>query len=180
MSRKMWLQRGRMRKFFCEKEILCFDCGGGYMHLCCCCSVTKSCRFLVTSWTVAHQASLSFTISWISLKVMSIELVMLSNHLILSALFSFCFQSFPASGFFPMSCLFTSGGQSIRASAVNQYMWLNGLHWWFSGGESICQWRSCRRLELDPWVGKIPWRKTWRPTPVLLPGESHRRRSLVG
>ena len=26
----------------------------------------------------------------------------------------------------------------------------------------------------DPWVGKIPWRRKWQPTPVLLPGESPR------
>ena len=32
----------------------------------------------------------------------------------------------------------------------------------------------------NPWVGKIPWRKEWLPTPVFLPGESHRQRSLVG
>ena len=32
----------------------------------------------------------------------------------------------------------------------------------------------------DPWVGKIPWRRAWRPTPVSLPGEAHRQRSLVG
>ena len=25
----------------------------------------------------------------------------------------------------------------------------------------------------DPWVGKIPWRRAWQPTPVFLPGESH-------
>ena len=31
-----------------------------------------------------------------------------------------------------------------------------------------------------PWVGKIPWRRAWQPTPVFLPGESHRQRSLVG
>ena len=37
----------------------------------------------VTPWTVAHQASLSFTISWNMLKFMFVELVMLSNHLIL-------------------------------------------------------------------------------------------------
>ena len=40
-------------------------------------------QLFVTPWTAAHQASLSFTISWSLLKVMSIELVMLSNHLIL-------------------------------------------------------------------------------------------------
>ena len=32
----------------------------------------------------------------------------------------------------------------------------------------------------NPWVGKIPWIKEWLPTPVFLPGESHRQRSLVG
>ena len=39
--------------------------------------------------------------------------------------------------------------------------------------------RSCRRQALDPWVGKIPWRRAWQPTPGL-PGESHGQRSLVG
>ena len=37
----------------------------------------------VTAWIVAHQASLSFTISWSVLKLMSIESVMPSNHVIL-------------------------------------------------------------------------------------------------
>ena len=27
-------------------------------------------------------------------------------------------------------------------------------------------------LGFDPWVGKVPWRRTWQPTPVLLPRES--------
>ena len=36
------------------------------------------------------------------------------------------------------------------------------------------------RHEFDPWVGKIPWRRAWKPTLVLLPGESHGQRSLVG
>ena len=30
-----------------------------------------------------------------------------------------------------------------------------------------------------PWVGKIPWRRKWQPTPVFWPGESHAQRSLV-
>ena len=33
---------------------------------------------------------------------------------------------------------------------------------------------------LDPWVGKIPWKRAWQPTPVFLPGEFHGQRSLVG
>ena len=39
---------------------------------------------------------------------------------------------------------------------------------------------SCGRPGFDPWVGKMPWRRTCQPTPVLLPGESHALRSLVG
>ena len=35
-------------------------------------------------------------------------------------------------------------------------------------------------LGFDPWVGKVPWRRTWQPTPVLLPRESHGQRSLAG
>ena len=48
-----------------------------------CCSVTQSLRLFVTPWTAACQASLSFTISQSLLKLMSIELVMPSNHLVL-------------------------------------------------------------------------------------------------
>ena len=70
----------------------------------------------VTPWT-ALQASLSITNSRRLLKLMSIELVMSSNHLILCHPFSSCFQSFPASGSFPMSQFFASGGQSVGASA---------------------------------------------------------------
>ena len=38
---------------------------------------------------------------------------------------------------------------------------------------------QCRRCRFDPWVGKIPLRRAW-PTPVFLPGESHRQRSMEG
>ena len=53
------------------------------MCFCCCCSVTKWCLILCHPTTTAPQASLSFTISQSPLKLMSIELVMPSNHLIL-------------------------------------------------------------------------------------------------
>ena len=39
---------------------------------------------------------------------------------------------------------------------------------------------QCGRPGFSPWVGKIPWRRKWQPTPVLLPGKSHGQRSLVG
>ena len=47
-----------------------------------------------------------------------------------------------------------------------------------SEGESVCL--QCGRPGFNPWVGKIPVRRKWQPTPVLLPGESHGQRSLVG
>ena len=46
---------------------------------------------------------------------------------------------------------------------------------WFSGKESSCQCRRLRRCGFNPWVRKIPWRKKWQPTPVLLPGKSMNR-----
>ena len=39
---------------------------------------------------------------------------------------------------------------------------------------------QCRRPRFNPWVGKIPWRRKWQPTPVFLPGNSHGQRSLAG
>ena len=48
-----------------------------------------------------------------------------------------------------------------------------------SGKEPASQCR-CQRYGFDPWVWKIPWNRKWQPTPVFLPGESHRQRSLVG
>ena len=52
------------------------------MCMYCCCSVAQLCPTFCSTWTAAHQASLSFTISWSFLKLMSIESVMPSNHLI--------------------------------------------------------------------------------------------------
>ena len=84
-----------------------------------------------TPWTIARQTPLSSTVSWSLLKFMSIESVMLSNHLILHCLLLFFyFPSFLASGSFVISRLFTSSGQSIGASARslgNQYLEGNDL-----------------------------------------------------
>ena len=48
-----------------------------------------------------------------------------------------------------------------------------------SGKEYSCQCRRHKRCWFDPWVGKIPWRRAWQPTPVFFPGEFHGQRSLV-
>ena len=87
-------------------------------------------------WTAACQVSLSINnLSKLSLlKLMSIKPVMPSNHLILCHLFSPCLQSFPASGSFPMSQFFTSGGQSIKVSASASVLPMNNQDrfplWW--------------------------------------------------
>ena len=74
-------------------------------------------RLFATPWTEPYQAHLSSIVSQSLFKLLSIESVMLSNHLILCFPFSFYLQSFPASRSFPMSWLFTLGGQNIGASA---------------------------------------------------------------
>ena len=85
----------------------------------------------VSPWTAAHQASLFFSISWSLLKFMSIELMMPSNHLILCSLsFSPTFSLSQHQGF-SVSLPFTSGGQSIGASAS---VLLMNIHGWFPLG----------------------------------------------
>ena len=79
-----------------------------------------------TPWTAA-QPSRSL------LKLMSVESVMPSNHLVLCAPFSSLFQSFPASGSFPMSQFFASGGQSIGVSASASVLPMNIQDWFPSG-----------------------------------------------
>ena len=53
--------------------------------------------------------------------------------------------------------IFFPGGSDSKASACNT-------------GDPV----------FNPWAGKIPWRRKWQPTPVLLPGKSHGQRTLVG
>ena len=47
-------------------------------------------------------------------------------------------------------------------------------------GKKKCQCRRCKRYRFDPWVGKIPWRRKWQPTPIYLPGKFHEQRNLEG
>ena len=84
-------------------------------------------RIFATPWTAAHQASLSITNSWSSLRLMSVEWAIPTNHLIP---FSSHLQSFPASGSFPMSQFFASGGQSIGVSASTSVLPMNIQDWY--------------------------------------------------
>ena len=88
-----------------------------------------SCVWLFsTPWTAACQASLSFAISQSLLRLTSIQSVMLSNHLILCCPLLLWPSIFPSS--FPMSWLFSSGSQSIRASPSASVLPMN-IQGWF-------------------------------------------------
>ena len=86
-------------------------------------------RLFATPWIAAHQASLSITNSWSLPKLISIESVKPSSHLSSVVPFSFCPQSFPASGSFPMSQLFTWGAQSTGVSALASVLPMNTQDW---------------------------------------------------
>ena len=85
-----------------------------------------------TPWTAEWKASLSFTISQRLFELMSTESVMPSNHLILCHPLLLP-SIFPASGSFPMSQLFASGGQSIGASASESVAQMKIQHWFLLG-----------------------------------------------
>ena len=82
-------------------------------------------HLFATPWTAARQASLSLSISRSLPKLMFIALVMPSSHLILS----FCPRSCPASGTFPISCLFASDDQNTEASASASVLPVNIQGW---------------------------------------------------
>ena len=86
-------------------------------------------RLFATPWTPARRASLSITNSQSLLKLMSMSQCC---HQAISASvvpFSSCPQSLPASGSFPMSQLFASGGQSIGVSASASVLPMNTQDW---------------------------------------------------
>jgi len=85
--------------------------------------------FFATPWIAVRQASLSIINSWSSLKLMSIESVMPSSHLILCRPLLLLPQSVPSSESFPMSQLFISGGQSIGLSALASVLSVNTQDW---------------------------------------------------
>ena len=99
----------------------------------CCCSVAQSCPALCDLVDCSTPASLSFTISQSLLRLMFIESVMPSNHLILYHPLSSCLQSLSASGSFLISQIFTSGGQSTGASVSVSVLLMNIQGWFLLG-----------------------------------------------
>ena len=86
-------------------------------------------RLFVAPWTAAPQASLSFTNSQSLFKLMSIESVMPSNHLILCRPLLLLPSIFPRIRVFQMSQLFASGGQSIEVLASTSVFPVNIQDW---------------------------------------------------
>ena len=111
--------------------------------------------------TIARQASQSSTVSWNLLRFVSIESVMPSNHLILGCPLLLCLQSFPASGSFPMSQFFVSGGQSIGASALASVLPVNIQGWFPLGltGLISLQSKELSRVFSNTtiWKHQYPW-----------------------
>ena len=77
----------------------------------------SSVQLFVTPWAAAHETSLSFALCPSSLKFMSTESGYYLTISSSATLLSFCLQSFPTSGSFPVSWLLASGGQRIGSSA---------------------------------------------------------------
>ena len=92
----------------------------------CCCSVAELCPTIVIPWTAALQAPLSFIISQSLFKLMPIELVMLSNHLILCHPFLLLPPIFPSIRVF----------LSLQLISYKVITWLL-IDFWNGGGEIL-------------------------------------------
>ena len=96
-------------------------------------SVAQSCLLLCDPWTAARQASLSITNSHSLLKLMSLESVVPSNHLILCRPLLFPPSIFPSISVFSMRQFFASGGQRIGVSASASVLPMNIQSWFLLG-----------------------------------------------
>ena len=110
-----------------------------------CCSVTQSCPTLCGPWTEAHRLPCPSLSPGVCLNPCPLSQWCHPTTLSLLAVFSSCPQSFPASGFFPLNWLFTSGGQSIRASASASVFSVN-IQGWFPLGLTGLIFLLCKGL----------------------------------
>ena len=151
----------------------------------------------MTPWTAARHASLSITSSQSLLKVMSIESVMPSNHLILCHLLLLLPSIFPSIRVFSNESVLhikwpKYWSFSFSISPSNEYSGLisfrfdlpamaphsSTLAWRIPWMEEPGMLQSMGSQRLSDFIFKH-WRRKWQPTPVFLPGESKGRGSLV-
>ena len=131
-----------------------------------------SCVWLfATPWTATRQASLSIINSWSLLKLVFIESVMPSHHLILCCLLLLLPSIFPSIKVFSSE----SGLQLIGLQSWHNWNELAhskqkvGLSRWCYGSRTHLPMQEVQGM-FHPWVGKRSWRRTWQPTPIFLPG----------
>ena len=163
-------------------------------------------QLLATPQTAAHQASLSFTISWSLLELMSIESVMPSNHLALCCPLLLMPSIFPSIRVFSKESVLRIRWPkywscSFNISPSNEYSGLISFRFdWFDllavqgtlksllqhyNSKTSLVAQTVKRLPAmrETWVRSLvqedSWRRKWQPTPVSLPGESHGWRSLM-
>ena len=155
------------------------------------CSVQSLSRvwLFATPWTAACQASLSITNSWSLPKPMSIESVVPSNHLIL------CRPLLLLPSIFPSIRVFSNESAlrirwpkywsvSFNISPSNEHLWLISFRMdWLDllavqGTQESSPTPQFKSINSS--VLSFHWRRQWHPTPVLLPGKSYGRKSLVG
>ena len=91
------------------------------------CSVSKSCPTLCDPWSIVCQASLSFTVSWTLLRLMSIEMVMLSNHLILCHSLLLLASTFPSIRVFPNESVHQGSNYWISSFSISPSNEFSGL-----------------------------------------------------
>ena len=188
--------------------VKCFEQTGIYsfcVSFCCFCSVAQLC-LTATPQTAAHQASLSFPISPSLLKLMSIELVMPSNHLIPFHPLLFLLSVFSSIRVFSNElaiCIRWPKYWSFSSSPFNKYPGLisfridwsekamathsSTLAWKIPWTEEPGGLQSMGSLRVGhDWATSLSlftfmhWRRKWQPTPVFLLGESQGQGSLVG
>jgi len=125
-------------------------------------SVTQSRPTLCKPVTAAHQAFLSFTTSLSLLRLMFIESMMPSYHLIHCCPSSSCPPPFPESGSFPMSWFFTSDGQSIWKVKINkEQLTIASVNKVKANNTLIYSWWECKMV----WP---LWKRVWQLSLFLL------------
>ena len=75
--------------------------------------------------------------------------------------------------------------QLVKNLPAMQETWVRFLGWEDplekgKAAQTVKRLPTMREAGFNPWVGKIPWRRKWQPTPVPLPGKSHGQKILVG
>ena len=76
--------------------------------------------------------------------------------------------------------IFYSGELTCHEYLVVLYYLEYGYSWASLVAQMVKNLPTKWETGFNPWIGKIPWRREWVPTPIFLPGEFHGERSLAG